>query len=248
MKKINFKRIINSGLLSLCLFLTLNSCEVLDEESLTQVSTEQFYQNESDALDALTSAYARLKSGNGYYRQVFLSALYASSDQGLSTFLFRDFKAGTITNTNTNLTPMWRDIYFGVRDANNVIANVENIDMDQQLKSRIIGEARFLRALHYFNLVRCFGEVPLRIEPLDSQESEGLPRSSIVEVYEVIINDLQYASENCWGRNETINNYSNDLGRVTKAAAHAMLAKVYLRIASSKRSAMGLPSMLTSES
>ena len=238
MKKINFKRIINSGLLSLCLFLTLNSCEVLDEESLTQVSTEQFYQNESDALDALTSAYARLKSGNGYYRQVFLSALYASSDQGLSTFLFRDFKAGTITNTNTNLTPMWRDIYFGVRDANNVITNVENIDMDQQLKSRIIGEARFLRALHYFNLVRCFGEVPLRIEPLDSQESEGLPRSSIVEVYEVIINDLQYASENCWGRNETINNYSNDLGRVTKAAAHAMLAKVYLRIASSKRSAM----------
>lgn len=238
MKKTYFKKIKKRSILLLCIFLTLSSCEVLDEESLTQVSTEKFYQNESDALDALTAAYARLKSGNGYYKQIFLSALYASSDQGLSTFLFRDFKTGTITNTNPNLTPMWRDIYFGIRDANNVIVNVGSVDMDEQLKSRIIGEARFLRGLHYFNLVRCFGEVPLRTEPLDPSESEGLPVSSIVDIYEVIIGDLEYASQNCWGRNEVINNYSNDLGRVTKAAAHAMLAKVYLRIASSKRTAL----------
>jgi len=238
MKKIIFKTTKNSFLLLLVLVTVLSSCEVLDEESLTNVSTEKFYQNESDALAALTAAYARLKSGNGYYRQVFLSALYASSDQGLSTFLFRDFKTGTITNTNSNLTPMWRDIYFGVRDANNVIANVESIEMNEQLKLRIIGEARFLRALHYFNLVRCFGEVPLRTEPLESEESEGLPTSSIVDIYEVIIDDLKYASENCWQRTESRDYYINDLGRVTKSAAHALLAKVYLRIASCKRTAL----------
>ena len=50
------------------------------------------------------------------------------------------------------------ELYLGIRDANNVIANVPEIEMDEELKNRIIGEAKFLRALHYFNLVRCFGK------------------------------------------------------------------------------------------
>ncbi|CAI8421769.1 MAG: SusD-like protein [Flavobacterium sp. SCGC AAA160-P02] len=237
MIKILFNKKHTSYIIGCFCVLFFGSCEVLDEESLTQVSTEKFYQNETDALAALTAAYARLKSGNGYYKQVFLSALYASSDQGLSTFLFRDFKTGTVTNTNTNLTPMWRDIYIGIRDANNVIANVPDIEMDEELKARIIGEARFLRALHYFNLVRCFGEVPLRTEPVEADDDEGLPVSSIEEIYDVIIGDLENAAEYCWGRNETRNNYLNDLGRATKTAAHALLAKVYIRIASAKRTA-----------
>ena len=223
-------------LLGLCL-LAFTSCEVLDEDPFTEVSTENFYQNQTDALAGLTGAYARLKSGNGYYRQTFLSALHASSDQGLSSYLWNDFKTGTVTSTNQNLFPMWRDMYFGIRDANNVIAKVPPISMDEELKARIIGEARFLRALHYFNLVRGFGEVPLRIEPLQAGNDEGLPLSSITDIYEVILSDLQYASENCWGRNEARNGQSNQIGRVTKAAAHAMLAKVYLRIASCKRTA-----------
>ena len=175
-------------LLGLCLFV-FTSCEVLDEDPFTEVSTENFYQNKTDALAALTGAYARLKSGNGYYRQTFLSGLHASSDQGLSSYLWNDFKTGTITSTNQNLFPMWRDIYFGIRDANNVIAYVPPIVMDEELKARIIGEARFLRALHYFNLVRCFGGVPLRTIPIQAGEDEGLPLSSIKDIYDVIIGD-----------------------------------------------------------
>ena len=87
-------------LLCFCIY----SCEVLEEDPFVQTHTENYYQNENDALDGLTSAYARLKSGNGYYKQVFLSALFASSDQGLSTFLFKDFKTGNLTNTNANLS------------------------------------------------------------------------------------------------------------------------------------------------
>ena len=60
-------------LLMLSLFLlAYTSCEVLEEDPFIQVSTENFYQNETDALAALTGAYARLKSGNGYYKQTFL--------------------------------------------------------------------------------------------------------------------------------------------------------------------------------
>jgi hypothetical protein len=108
--------------------------------------------------------------------------------------------------------------------------------MDETLKARVLGEAKFLRALHYFNLVRCFGEVPLRTSPVQSGEG-GLPVSPIKDIYQVIIDDLTDASQNCWGLGETRNGFTNDIGRATNAAAHALLSKVYLRIASAKRTA-----------
>lgn len=214
-----------------------HSCNVLDEEPFTQPSTENFYKNETDALAALTSAYARLKSGNGYYKQGFISTLFASSDQGWSSYLYKEFKTGVVTSSNQNINNLWKELYLGIRDANNVIANVQEIEMNEELKNRIIGEAKFLRALNYFNLVRCFGEVPLRTQPIQSGDNQGLPVSSIVKIYDVIIDDLNFSATYCWDRNESKGNYTNNLGRVTKTAAHALLAKVYTRIASAKRSA-----------
>lgn len=221
-------------------FLTLFiSCDdLLVEEPLDQISTEFFYKNETDALAALTAVYSDLKNGYGYYRQIFITNLFAASDQGTpNSGKHNDWRSGTITSTDSNLPLMWTDIYIGIRDANNVIARVPEItDIDEQLKLRILGEAKFLRALHYFNLVRCFGEVPLRTEPVKPGEG-GLPKSPIQDIYKVIIEDFTYAAANCWGFNEIRNGYTNNIGRVTKASAHAMLAKVYLQIASSKRTA-----------
>ena len=221
----------------LLFFFVINSCNVLDEEPFTQPSTENFYQNETDALAALTATYARLKSGIGYYKQQFMPTLFASSDQGLSTYLYNEFKRGIVTSTNQSLNNLWKELYLGIREANNVIAKVPDIEMDEELKNRIIAEAKFLRALNYFNLVRCFGEVPLRLTPIEAGNDQGLAVSSIVEIYDSIIDDLNYASIYCWGRNESRGNYTNDLGRVTNTAAHALLAKVYTRIASCKRTA-----------
>ena len=76
----NLKLLFTLVILSLLVF----SCSELEEQPFTQPNTENFYQNESDAISALNAAYARLKSGNGYYRQQFLPTLFASSDQGLS--------------------------------------------------------------------------------------------------------------------------------------------------------------------
>ncbi len=215
------------------------SCDnLLVEEPVAQIATEFFYKNENDALAAVTAAYADLKSGNGYYRQLYLSNLFAASDQGTpNAGRHGDFRRGAITASDPNLPAMWKEIYVGIKDANNVIANVPGIEgMNDALKARILGEARFLRALHYFNLVRCFGEVPLRTQPVKPGEP-GLPKSPIQDIYKVIIDDFTYATANCWGFNESKAGYTNNIGRVTKASAHAMLAKVYLQIASSKRTA-----------
>ena len=203
----------------LLFFFFLVSCEILDEEPYIQVDTNNYYQNQDDAMDALSGAYARLKSGNGYYRQKFLSTIFASSDQGLSDFLLNNFKNGTVTSTDPNLDVIWKDIYVAIRDANNVIENVPAIEMDEDLKNRILGEAKFLRALHYFNLVRCFGEVPLRLSPALPGDDEGLPLSPISEIYEAIIDDLEFSSIHCWDRLETRGSELNNLGRATKSAA-----------------------------
>jgi starch-binding outer membrane protein, SusD/RagB family len=235
------KNLFKSNLLWLSSLMIISTlfiaCEdFLEESPQVQLSTDQFYQTESDAISGLSGAYAQLKDGVGYYRQQFLSNLHASSDQGLSSYKHVDFGKGTITSSDQNLVNPWNEMYIGIRDANNIIFNVPKIDMDEDLKARIIGEAKFLRALHYFNLVRCFGEVPLRTKPLVPGE-EGLPVSPITDIYKVIIDDLTFASENCWGRNEIKNGYTNHIGRATNAAANALLSKVYLRIASAKRTA-----------
>ncbi|HBK83778.1 MAG TPA: hypothetical protein DDZ41_09315 [Flavobacterium sp.] len=219
--------------------LLLLGCDsVLEEEPLGQPGTDFFYNNENDALASLNAAYADLKNGNGYYRQTFLSNLFAASDQGTpNAGRHGSFRRGTIENTDPNLPQLWTEIYIGIRDANNVIARVPEIPvMNEELRKRILGEAKFLRALHYFNLVRCFGEVPLRLTPVKPGE-EGLPKSSIADIYTAIIEDFKFAADNCWGFNEVRNGYTNNIGRVTKASAHAMLAKVYIQIASSKRTA-----------
>lgn len=225
------------GLMLFSLMVFTNCENFLEEDPLTQIDIDAFYQNESDALAGLTGAYAQLKSANGYYRQQFLSNLYAASDQGQSSFNHRDFRFGTITNNHPLIERSWIDIYTAIKDANNVIARVPDVpEMDEELRLRILGEARFLRALHYFNLVRCYGEVPLRTSPVKPGD-KGLPLSTVANIYNVIIEDLEFGAQHCWGFDETRNGYNNNVGRVTKAAAHGMLAKVYVQMASSLRTA-----------
>jgi len=230
----NIKKILVVGVA----FWFLGCDAVLDEEPVGLIGTDFFYQNENDALAALNAVYADLKNGNGYYRQTFLSNLFGASDQGTpNAGRHGSFRRGTIENTDPNLPLLWTEIYIGIKDANNVIARVPEIPvMDEELRNRVLGEAKFLRALNYFNLVRCWGEVPLRLTPVKPGEP-GLPKSPITDIYASIIDDLKFAAEHCWGFNEVRNGYSNNIGRVTKASAHAMLAKVYIQIASSKRTA-----------
>jgi hypothetical protein len=239
MKLNNFKNVNWMRWMAISFLTVFMSCDdLLVEKPFTQIGTDFFYKNETDALAALTAAYADLKVGNGYYRQLYLSNLIGASDQGTpNAGRHTDFRRGTIASTDPNLPPVWIEIYVCIKDANNVIARVPDItDIDEQMKLRILGEARFLRALNYFNLVRCFGEVPLRTEPVKPGEA-GLPKSPIADIYKVIIDDLTFATEHCWGFNEIRNGKTNNIGRVTNASAHAMLAKVYLQIASSKRTA-----------
>jgi hypothetical protein len=84
-----------------------------------------------------------------------------------------------------------------VNRANDVIANVPKISMDTNSRNNIVGNARFLRALGYFELVRSFGEVPLLITPTSATSNLFPPKAAIGDIYTQIISDLQYAEANC---------------------------------------------------
>lgn len=124
--------------------------------------------------------------------------------------------------TETNHSRWWNTLYAGVRRANVVIEKVPAVEMDATLKARYIAEASFLRALFYFDLVRAWGGVPLVTEVVTSP---GLSRASADQVYALIIDDLTVAIA---GLPEKSGYAAADVGRATRGAAKALLARVYL--------------------
>ena len=110
----------------------------------------------------------------------------------------------------------------GIKWANVVVEKLPAIAMDTILRNRYIGEARFLRGLFYFDLVRAWGGVP---EVTTSDPQLHLGRSASDEIYSLIVSDLLYAEANLTKKSELI---SSDQGRATSGAAEALLAKVYL--------------------
>jgi len=116
----------------------------------------------------------------------------------------------------------WSALYEGIKRANVVIIKVPAITMNETLKNRYIAEAKFLRAVFYFDLVRAWGDVP-KIDMLNPPVK--MPRTGKAEIYALIVADLQFAIQNLTEKSDLS---AADLGRATKGAARGMLAKVYL--------------------
>lgn len=131
----------------------------------------------------------------------------------------------------TSLSPLevWNGNYIGIGRCNQAIDNVPKFNIDQNLKDRLVGEAKFLRAFYYFNLVRCFGGVP-KIDRVFSSDSVELvtaayTRASQEEIYDLIVSDLTDAAAKLPLKTAYP---AADLGRATKGAAQGLLAKVYM--------------------
>lgn len=190
-------------------------------------SSDTYYKNEVQAIQAINGAYNAIAFTNTH-NAIWVFGDVASDDavkggnpgdQAEITYI-DDFTADA---NNGFIGNYWRYSYEAIARANNVIANVPAIAMDEALKARIIAEAKFIRAYSYFNLVNIFGKVPLKLSPQISQEAIHVPLSEITAIYQQIEKDLNEAA----GVLPT--SYSPaDQGRVTKGAALGMLGKVSL--------------------
>lgn len=211
------------------LFATLFSCgeEFLDRPPLAQLTVGTFPESEEDAVLATNAVYNILRSWN--FHAGGFPILDIMSDQatkgtnpgdGGSTAPFEDFSFDPFAG---QISAWWATVYSGIRRANLVITEVPSIDMDEELRTRLVAEARFLRGYSYSVLVRAFGAVPLVTTvdaPLDLSRTEAETVWS-----EVIFPDLEYALEHLPEKSE----YPDaDLGRVTKGATKALLARLYL--------------------
>src|SRR5206468_1086329 len=113
---------------------------------------------------------------------------------------------------------------FGINRANTVIDRVPSIEMDPTRRDQIVGEAKFLRAVHYYFLAGLFGGLPLKLTPTTSIESGSLARATAKDTYAQIAKDLTEAAAvlpQSWP--------AGDWGRATKGAALTLLAKSYLQ-------------------
>ena len=192
--------------------------------NLTQAS---FPASSSDALQSTNAVYSAVRdwyynSGGYPILDIMSDDSYKGSntnDQLSTVGAYDDF---TFNTTGDGLDRWWATLYQGIKWANVVVEKVSAISMDTTLRNRYVGEARFLRGLFYFDLVRAWGGVPLvtaSIPPLH------LGRATADEIYALIVSDLQYADTHLPKKSEL---GSTDQGRATSGAAEALLARVYL--------------------
>ncbi len=210
-----------------------NDAKFLTEVPYDFVGPENFYQNSTDALAALAGAYATAEhtTGDNYYGRNFIM-LSEFMTEMQTVFLSATNERSlvdnyTFTTSHAYIYGVWQSAYQGINRANSVIGRVPAIPMDTALRSRIVAEGKFLRALHYFNLVRLFGAVPLLTEETTTIDNLQRPRAAVDSVWNQIFKDLTEAAA-VLPKSYT----GTDIGRATRGAAKTMLAKAYLHRAS----------------
>lgn len=211
----------------LALMCACNS-DFLDLAPVSQENSSNFYKTASDMENALTAVYGSLQYGGTYYSSMHVIGELRSDNTeitnpnaGANLQAVDDFTNDAVNSISSTT---WNAHYQGIQAANIVIDKIVSVEMNQELKARFVGEAKFLRALLYFNLVRIYGDVPLVLQVITNPEQGySFGRNSQDEVYAQIITDLIDAEG---GLPFTYN--SAEAGRATKGAAMALLGKVYL--------------------
>lgn len=208
----------------------LSCSKQLEEKTFSFVSPESFYKNESDAKTAIAGVYNALYSWDMYLQPMWnLSILDDDHVSGVDWFL------GTTGAGNPQgywgVNGPWVGCYTIISRANTVLENVEKINsnIDPDIKKRILGEAYFLRGWAYFQLVQLYGGVPLRLKSLTLDPNPNVPRSTVVETYQVVINDLKKAETMLFPFGHS---KAGEPGRATLGLAKSLLAKVYLTMGS----------------
>lgn len=210
----------NIKILALSVLLMLGaSCE----ESLEEIPTDRlvsstYYKTREEAISAVNAIYNPFRIYGDRYGAQFTSIEDYGSGRGY-LIAFAQYAGPMISTTDGQ----YQSFYVAIRNANIVLKNVPNIPMDATERNALLGEASFLRALAYRNLVRSWGGVPIRTEPLENVNEISAKRASVEEVYNLIIKDLQFAENNLPDKQPLA-------GKPSKWAAKTMLADIYLNI------------------
>jgi hypothetical protein len=172
---------------------------ILDTDPVDRIPLDQAITNGVSARSALVGAYDALQSLS-YYGRNFLVVSDLASDnadhQGTLTAL-GDVDRNELRADNTTVAGVWGAIYAGIARVNLILQRVPSVPgLDDDERNQILGEAHFLRALHYHNLVKYWDGVPMPLQPVSSpDEAADYTRASVDAIYTQIVNDLEEAAE-----------------------------------------------------
>jgi len=199
----------------------LSSCKKTLDEEPQSIAAENFYNKPAEVEAGLNAIYSPLRDGNA------LGAIYLVQLECYADYMYGRGSHAVLNNyqglDNTNITrvsTIWNLFYLSIRNANIMVQKIPLArSVSDAAKAQYLAEARYLRALDYFYLVRNWSGVPLRTE--NNMDSINLKRSSAADVYALILGDLQFAEANL-----------PDAGRLSGApskwAAKTVLTEVYM--------------------
>jgi starch-binding outer membrane protein, SusD/RagB family len=220
-------------LVALVTFVATGCSKKLDITPETFVSPEELYKDEQGDIAGITGIYRKLMElNNGDY---YFVGIVGTDEGKTSSFVptwggyWQHYDGLNSYNSllsaqNQLVQGFWNSSYKGIVNANTAIKYIPASSASPAVKNRLIGEANFLRAVFYFELVQFFGGVPLPTEVQDpvADANGGKPRSTEDEVYKLIVDDLNFAIGNL------ANKGTAEKGKANKEAAQALLGKVYL--------------------
>jgi hypothetical protein len=208
------------GIMLLCI---ASSCSKVLDEKPKSLASENFYNTVPEVRAAINAIYGPIRTTNG------VSLNYPAQLEGMADY---GYSRGTQTpvslyqgldNTNINrVGVIWDSFFQTIRNANLVIANVPKASgLTEQDKISALAEAKYLRSLTYFALVRNWGAVPLRTEA--NIIVADVPRSPVKDVYDLILQDALAAEAG-------LGDAATEIGRPTKWAAKTLLTEIYLSL------------------
>ncbi|WP_321827206.1 RagB/SusD family nutrient uptake outer membrane protein [Maribacter dokdonensis] len=219
------KRILYIILFTACF--TSCSDDFTDLAPISNRNEADFYKSSDDFEVAINASYSGMQStgiyGRGYWTMFEMRS--DNTDQGPdATGLARQYteiNSFTEDALNEQVTSVWSESYKVISNCNVILSRIEGVEMDASLKSRITGEALFIRSLMFYHLAIAFGNIPLQLEPFVS--GDELTQVDQTTVLNQLIVDLAEAEAGL-----PVAYSGSDIGRATKGAAATLLAKVLL--------------------
>ncbi len=206
----------------------LAGCDsILSPDPQGQIAVDNLFATEDGIITAVNGAYQPLQ---GIYKGELLRITELGSDDGWIWRKEVEPDIFIIDKTDGGIQTIWADHYTGITRTNTILNRISKFEgfKNESLKNSLIGQAKFLRAFYYFNLVRLFGGVPLIVDEIVNRENAEQPRASIQQIYDQISTDLTEA-EKLLPTDNTVKN-GNQPGAANSKAARALLVLVSLEL------------------
>lgn len=210
----------------------LASCskDFLQRTPESSITDGSFFKEEAHFSQALVGAYASLRGVKGSRAAYVMGEMrsdntfyeYNSTDRGVQ-YINMELADGFLDDASSNVTPeMYNTAYAAISRSNSIISSSANVELKPEFLDPVVGQAKFIRALCYFDLVRYYGAVPLYMSKVTGEADAYLQRSSVADVYTAIEDDLKDAIA------KLAVPVFPQVGRANKGAAKMLLADVYI--------------------